>query len=164
MNITKEHIRRLYALGAKNGMLESGNKDDLFHTFVFGLTKKKSVSKLTEQEFIKVENALVKTSRGNYTPKPKKPKRESQPGMVTTQVQRKAWALIYELEKFDVTPSIATPGQRMAGAIKKILGIDVELKDPFRWISVKDGYKLVERLKNFVESAKAKKERMEIAG
>ena len=65
--------------------------------------------------------------------------------------RRKVWALMYRLQ--DASPSKAPLGDRLCAIIKKELGMDAFPKDPFAWISYKDGNKLVEVLKGYVKTA-----------
>ena len=58
--ITKQHIHTLYAIASRVGLVESGNKNDDFHTLVYRLTKKQSVKDLTEKEFYVVKGNLLK--------------------------------------------------------------------------------------------------------
>lgn len=51
------------------------------------------------------------------------------------------------------SPSKAPLGDRLCAIIKKELGMDAFPKDPFAWISYKDGNKLVEVLKGYVKTA-----------
>ena len=57
--ITKEEIRRIYALGAAAGLLESGNREDALHCVVQRITGKDSVSALTNSEFRAVQTELM---------------------------------------------------------------------------------------------------------
>jgi hypothetical protein len=73
--ITKEQIKRIYALGSAIGIVDRGNKDDDLHTLVSGMTGKDSVSDLTGEEFIKVERELLNRMRvvNHNKPYTKKP-------------------------------------------------------------------------------------------
>ena len=158
--ISKEQIKRIYALGSAIGILKSGNKDDELHCLVYSITKKDSIKLLTEAEFWKVEKALMermKIYRDNKAPKPKeKVKDDTVAGMMTKAQQTKAWKLIYELIELDSKGSSATAGERMVGAIKKILNIQADVKKPFIWISFDQGSFLIEQLKRYVASAEGK--------
>ncbi len=70
--------------------------------------------------------------------------------------QKKAWQLIYALQKAD--PSAATAAERMKDAVKKILGVDINThnKAPFRMISSADGIKLINSLKRYIKNAEKK--------
>ena len=73
------------------------------------------------------------------------------PGHTSEGQRRKVWALMYRLQ--DASPSKAPLGDRLCAIIKKELGMDAFPKDPFAWISYKDGNKLVEVLKGYVKTA-----------
>ena len=158
--ISKEQIKRIYALGSAIGILDSGNKDDDLHALVYSITEKESVKALTEGEFKKVERALMdkmKIYRDNKVPKAKsKANDETVAGMMTKAQQTKAWKLIYELIALDPRGSSATAGERMVGAIKKILNIQADVKNPFVWIDFQQGRLLIEQLKRYVTSAESK--------
>ena len=80
--------------------------------------------------------------------------------MMTPEQQSLAWRLIYRLKELDTSPNSASAGERMAGAIRKELGITtVEGKDIFRWVSFDDGAKLIEKLKMYVRSAERRTKR-----
>lgn len=158
--LSKNMTKRIYALAAVTGVLESGNKNDLLHNLVRGISGKDSVKALTSEEALKVIRKLEQL--------PKKPRKKqkkveppdpgAQPGMMSVPMQEKAWALIYELidlDKKDGVPSRGTAGERMAGAIRKILHMDVELSDPFRWVDDEQAWLLIEQLKRYVSSREA---------
>ena len=81
--------------------------------------------------------------------------------MITINQQRMAWALIYRLMELDgVSVDKSMAGKRMAGAIRKELGVTtVEGEDIFRWVSFDDGAKLIEKLKMYVRSAERRTKR-----
>lgn len=162
--ISKEQIKRIYALGSAIGILESGNKDDDLHALVYSIAGKESVKALSEGEFKKVEKALMdkmKIYRDNKAPKPReKSKDETVAGMMTKAQQTKAWKLIYELIALDPRGGSATAGERMVGAIRKILNIQADVKKPFAWISFEQGSFLIEQLKRYVASAESKSKRV----
>lgn len=166
-NITKEQIKHIYALGSAVGILDRGNKDDDLHALVSARTGKDSISALSVTEAKNIERDLMDRMRlGNRTEpldqrkKPslhKKPdgEKSTTPGMMTNEQQRLAWRMIYRLTELDTRQAgtAATPGERMCGAIRKELGIDVSIKDPMRWVSFDAGQKLIEQLKRYVRSA-----------
>lgn len=156
--ITKEQKKRVYALGAAAHLLESGNKDDLLHALVFEATGKDSVSSLTDKEFIAVERELLsriqyKNHKAPLKPPPKAAADNTAPGMMNKAQQGKAWRYIYRLRELDERKSSATAGERMIGAIKKILGVDAKVDNPFQWITFAQGMDLIEKLKRYVSSA-----------
>lgn len=170
-NITKEQIKHIYALGSAVGILDRGNKDDDLHALVSARTGKDSISALSVTEAKNIERDLMDRMRlGNRTepldrrPKPAKKagaEKAPTPGMMTNEQQRLAWRMIYRLTELDTRPAgtAATPGERMCGAIRKELGIDVSIKDPMRWVSFDAGQKLIEQLKRYVRSAERSAEK-----
>ena len=78
------------------------------------------------------------------------------PGKMSEAQQKKAWSLIYKLQ--EIAPSPASPAERMRGAVKKILGMDINTDNPapFRMISSLQGIKLIDALKRYVASAEKK--------
>ena len=161
--ITKEQVRRVYALGAAAGSLESGNKNDALHAMIAVITGKDSVSDLTEKEFEEVQKELLaKIKLGKRTLPPPAARRNGKttaPGMMNAEQQGKAWRCIYRLKELDVGGSSATAGQRMVGAIKKVLGVEARVEDPFKWITQEQGATLIEQLKRYVRSAEAREKK-----
>lgn len=138
-------IRKIYAIGGALGMVKRNEEDDLLHELVEGMTGKKSIKALTYGEACKVIGEL---EGRQGTPPPRKsgkPLRKTAPGHTSEGQRRKVWALMYRLQ--DASPSKAPLGDRLCAIIKKELGMDAFPKDPFAWISYKDGNKLVEVLK-----------------
>lgn len=160
--INKEQIKRLYVLGGSLGMVDRHDPEDMLHTLVCALTGKESIRALSQDEFELVQRDLIDRMRlarqpaVASEPKPgrKQPeaKASAQPGMMTTAQQSLAWRLIYQLAGLD-PESTASAGQRMRGAIKRILGTDTEAKNPFRWVTLDQGHTLIESLKRYVRSA-----------
>lgn len=162
--ITKEQIKRVYALASGLGILESNNKNDMLHQLVFSVTGKESVSKLTDTEFKKLQGELIERMKLSNLEAPLKTKKdkpkakapEDVPDMMTQAQQNLAWRMIYRLQELDETESSATVGDRMMGAIQKILNITVNAKSPFKWVSFEQGAKLIETLKRYVRNAERK--------
>lgn len=163
--ITKEQIKRIYALGSGIGILERGSKDDNLHALVYSITGKSSISELTNTEFTEIEREMLKRMRYSNHPAPLKSSNQGKspevPGMMTASQQSLAWRLIYRLCELNNTSAV--PGERMRGAIKKILDIDASLEAPMKWINFDDGSKLIEQLKRYVRSAEAR-EKKKVAG
>lgn len=159
--ITKDQIKRIYALGSAIGILERGSKDDDLHALVFNIAGKASISELSAKEFSDVERELIQRMRYVNRTAPlqtrKRPKSEDPitAGAMTEAQKRMAWRMIYRLCELD--GSQAAPGERMRGAVRKILGIDGSLRDPMAWVKFEDGGKLIEQLKRYVRSAERKK-------
>lgn len=149
--IAKEQIRTIYALGAASGILERGNKADDLHGLVDALTGSSSISRLTEAQGRTVI-AELRRRAGDAPQSRRKPKQHpTTPGGVTEGQQRKIWKLMYELAK--ISPSGAAIGERLCGVIRKELGVDAVPPDPFRWMDYKQGGRLIESLKKYVNHA-----------
>lgn len=168
MNITKEQIKRVYALGAGLGLVDNRNHDgDMLHELVHGITGKTSIAELTATEFNSVQRELLERMRlKNQTPplpRRKKPVQEAPAAdMMTAEQQSLAWRLVYRLAELDKDPKLhedgtaVSVGERMSGAITKILRITPNMKEPFRWVDFESGTKLIETLKRYVVSAEKK--------
>jgi hypothetical protein len=158
--ISKSQIQNLYAIASKLGLLENGNKDDIFHSLVYQITNKKSVSSLSYVEYCKVKDRLleIQGSDRNNDVKAKSKKKNKDDTKATegmTQGQcKKVWYLMYEFEKLN--PSNTNVGQRLKGIIKRQLNMDVDVKKPFVWLTHKQGNQLIEILKKYIETAKKK--------
>lgn len=168
----KQQIKRLYALAAGAGLVEANSKDDLFHALVYGVTGKEHVSELTDSEVTAVQAELISKMKYKNRAAPlkkraKSPKPDIQPGMMTERQIKKAWQLMYVLQELDESPRIKADGttlsigERMAGAIYKILNVTANISGndpnkPFRWITFDAGEKLIETLKRYVRSAERK--------
>ncbi|MDO5558111.1 MAG: DUF1018 domain-containing protein [Oscillospiraceae bacterium] len=153
----KSQIKRLYSMAGALGLVESGNKDDPFHQLVYGITNKSSVKELTAKESKDVESELRnRMNAGDSKIQKKKKTKATQPGMMNAGQISKAWAIMYELNNISPAANDASVSDRMYGAIKKILAITPNMKEPFRWVSFEDGNKLIETLKKYVANAKKK--------
>ena len=145
--------------------MENGNKDDLLHNLVLSLTGKNHISTLTESEYKTVINELYTQLKINSYEDPPHPKAvyKTAPGMMSVGQQKRVWKLMYELKDLDVAPSGAGLGDRLCSIIKKELHVDSSAKDPFRWLSYKQGSKLIEIVKKYIESAQRRKENVTAA-
>ncbi len=159
--ITKEQVRRIYALGAAAGVLESGNKDDNLHAIVMRVTGKGSVKDLSDGDFYNVERELLPLLQGKSrrAPLPPAATDNTPAGRMNKAQQRLAWRYIYRLIELDDKKSKATAGERMVGVIKKELLVDATVEEPFRWLTPYTGGQLIEKLKRYVASAERRKER-----
>ena len=159
LKISKSQIHNLYAIAAKMKLVESGNKNDEFHSVVYSVTGKNSVSALTGAEFYKVRDRLIEIqgseNKVNSKKSRKKKKEEVNEIEGMTQGQTaKVWYLMYEFAKH--SPSHAAVGERLKGIIKRQLKMDVDVKKPFVWLTHKQGNQLIEILKKYVTNAKSK--------
>ena len=139
--------------------------EDNRHALIYGVTGKESLTELNNSETKAVIHELMermKLHNRNAPLENRKPKTYNPPvaGMMTPEQQSLAWRLVYRLIELDANASKATAAERMAGAIKKELGITtVPGKDIFKWVSFEDGTKLIEKLKRYVRSAENKARR-----
>ena len=153
-------VKKLYAKAAVLGMVEPGSHEDAFHQLVYGMTGKESVKALTEPEFRKVENELKRRLRSR--PSDRRPEQQEAPSMMTKAQRDMAWRQIYTLAA--LSPSRASEGERMAGAVRKILGITASPKEPLKWVSKEDGSRLIDTLKRYVRTAQKKKVKQDESG
>lgn len=144
---------RLYALASDLGMVERNNKDDPFHQLVYGLTGKEHISMLTQAEAKAVQTELQERMKLKNHNKPLKKSKKSVPGMMTIPMQNLAWALAYKLEELDEKSPPVPANIRLAGAVKKVLGITAYPEEPLKWVHFQEGMKLIEALKRYVASA-----------
>ena len=158
--IEKADIRAIYALGAVVGIMESGNKDDTLHALVYEHTGKESISALTAQEGIKIMRILRESMKYGNLPKTQKPKKmettETVPGKMTKAQKSYAWRLIYRLRELDTVKKESTAGERMVGAVQKILEVTATAENPFVWVDYEQGQKLIETLKGYIKTAERK--------
>lgn len=142
MAIDKGKIKELHALAAQNGLIVNGDRSD-FKALVLAVCGKDSVSKLNDKEYAAVYSRILSASK------------TAVPGMMSCGQIKKAWAIMYQL--CDVDANDTPVKMRMAGAIKAILHVDIpNVGDIFRWITYKQGNKLIEQLKRYLISAKNK--------
>lgn len=142
------------------GMCKSlGMSDDDRRALIYGLTGKESTKELTDKETEAVIGELRKRCGGNGSSRNQNPKayRPEVPGMITTRQKKRAFALLYELKKYDEKPSEVSDGARMAGIIRKELKITAFEGDYlWEWVNFEAARKLIEALKGYVRSAEAK--------
>lgn len=154
--ITGEQIKRICAMAAGLHMLERNNPEDPLHILVCGMTGKCSLKELTYKEAQEIAGELDSRIRQlplNERPKSKRKQAApaAQKGMMTKAQQGKAWSVIYRMAELE--PNNASVGDRMAGAIKEVLGVTVlNRKDMFRWVSKEDGQRLINQLDRFLDT------------
>lgn len=148
-------IRQLYAIAAKNGLVEHGNKEDAFHQIVYGMTGKTSVKDLTDREMKLVESEIFRRTNDSVSGDKIK-NQEAIPDMMSPAQQSLAWRLMYKIRQYDVKVSNQTVGARLAGVVRKSLGITASDTDPLKWVNAENGNKLIETLKRYVKSAEKK--------
>lgn len=158
--IKPEQLRKIYAIANALGMTSKGAAQDELHMLVDSVTGKESIKALTykEADEVIVELMVRIIGQGAKPYKSSKSKKEHKavPGGISADQQKKVWYLMYELQKFDRSPTTATLGERLCGIIKRELKIDARAENPFIWIDFSKGNKLIERLKQYVASAERK--------
>ncbi len=145
----------LYAIAAKNGLVEHGNKDDPFHQIVYSVTGKTSVKDLTDHEMRLVEVEIHSRTNDNISDGKVK-NQEAVPDMMSPAQQSLAWRLMYQIKRYDVKISGKTVGARLAGTVRKSLGITASDTDPLKWVNAENGNRLIETLKRYLKSAEKK--------
>lgn len=151
--ILQRQIKTIYAIGNSLGIVGRGTHDDDLHALVATVAGKDSVRDLTDEEATQVIYELQRI-QGGHRAAPSKAKHEERPGGVTAGQQRKAWALMYDLQA--LSPSPARLGDRLCGIIRKDLHIDATPERPFAWMDLQAGNTLIEVLKKYVANAKRK--------
>lgn len=147
--------RNLYALAAKNGLVEHGNKEDPFHQIVYSVTGKTSVKDLTSHEMRLIESEILNRVNDNISGDKIK-NQEAIPDMMSPAQQSLAWRLMYQIRKYDVKVSNKKVGARLAGVVRKTLKISASDTDPLKWVNAENGNRLIETLKRYVKSAEKK--------
>lgn len=157
--IEQFQIKKIYAIGHALGITSSSGKEDELHILVSGVTEKTSIKTLTYKEAQDVIIRLEELQRKAASPPVKIPTEyKVKPGGVTSGQQKKIWALMYELKKYDTVQNNVQLGDRLCKIIKKELRIDAIAKDPFVWLNFRQGNNLVEILKKYVASTMQKSE------
>lgn len=154
---TAPQIRAIYSLATSLGINEN-SRDDNLHQLVYSMTGKESIKALSSYEAAKVQSELSRMKDFENAGKSgfRKKTIDVPPGKMSEAQQKKAWALVYELQ--EVSPSGAAVPERMRGAVKKILGMDINMNNPapFRMVSTAQGIRLIDTLKKYVASAEKK--------
>lgn len=159
-----QQTQRIYAMGARLGLVETGNKNDMLHELVYGIADKNSIRELSEQEYKAVVKELAERLKLQNLEAPPCKQYKSQKyndsgrGKMSDGQKRKVWQLMYKLEELDIEPSSAKLGDRLCGIIKKELKIDCTSRQPFRWLTYDQGVKLIEKLKKYVDNAQRRKD------
>ncbi len=151
-------IRKIYAISNALGISDSRAEEDELHVLISGLTGKVSIKELTYREASMVIERLEELQGKAVSTRPRKSSKEhkSRLGGVTSGQQKKIWALMYELKKYDRTPNDVQLGDRLCAVIKKEFHADATAKNPFAWISFEQGNDLIETLKRYVANEKRK--------
>lgn len=133
-------------------------QEDL-HALVYDITGKESITMLNQGEFLKVIHELeqrLPACSSTQCRNTSASKEQRAPEMATAKQEKKAFLLMYELIKYDAVPDKTTAGVRMRGVIKKVLGLDVGLEEPFKWVSASKARLLINTLKGYVDTEEHK--------
>lgn len=152
-------IKGIYAMAGSLGMVEHTSHEDALHMLVEGLTGKTSVKELDSSEAGKVLADLRRRMQLSNVPLQKpvvKKEYTAMPGGVTAEQQRKVWALMYSLQKFDAQPNETSLGVRLCGIIKRQFGVTGFEREPFRFLKMEQGRELIEILKQYATTAELK--------
>jgi hypothetical protein len=152
-------IRKIYAIGNALGITGRNTREDELHALVCGVTGKDSIKELTYGEagavIARLEELQGRTASPGH-PGKRRTGHTEVPGGITSAQQRKVWALMYELKKYDAVKNDVPVGDRLCLIIRKELKIDAAAGNPFVWVTIAKGDRLIEILKKYVESAKRK--------
>ena len=141
--ISKNEIRKLYAVASMHGLVGRDHDDDL-HLIIYNMFKKESVKDLTENQYKKVLKYL-----DNLT-------NNTENGMITNKQKQYVNTLMQKLAK--VSPSKCSLNERLVGIINKHFNITAYSKEPLIWVSKKNAQKLIVILKDYI-NYETKKER-----
>lgn len=151
--VSSWQVKKINTIGHALG-IGRGSRDDELHQLVLGITGKASIKELNFSEATAVIAELEKR-QGGASPHKKTAKVYSEvPGGATAAQQRKALALMFELQK--QSPSDAALTTRLCAIIHKDLHIDAVPYQEFRWMDFDAANKLIEVLKKYVANATKK--------
>lgn len=150
---TGKQIQRIYALGAKCGLLdrERGNDDDL-HLWIKQWSQKDHISELTEKQADFIIARLIDYQNNVCPPKPA----DIEP--ITGAQQGFCFRLAYKLAQ--VSPSEVDVRERLRGLICKVTDRSIKTDgDIFYKVTRSEGARIIETLKRMIRSEERKKER-----
>ncbi|ACV64884.1 hypothetical protein Dtox_4217 [Desulfofarcimen acetoxidans DSM 771] len=154
--------KTIYGMATQLGIYQKGNENDDLHAIVHRVTRKGSISQLTDEEADLVVGELVKLKRENRALKARKNpdeyKQKHRSGMINPNQEKAVWFYMYRLEELDSTPSQKTRTERLCAIIEKYLHVSAYTGDPFRFVSFANGSILIEVLKKMVRHEKLKAE------
>lgn len=149
--MTAQERKKIFALCGELEMT-----DDDRHTLIYGVTGKESVRELTAAETRAVIAELMNRANSEHHQSAYKSKKVYKTEGMTQEQCRKAFALIYELERYDSENSEANAAQRLCGAIKKFCKKLSIAGEPFARLNSHDGIILIEAINGCVRSAEKK--------
>ena len=149
-----QQIRKIYAIGQNLGIVDrTASSEDNLHQLVAAITGKDSDKALSYAEAGRVITELQRRQGKTETWRKTS---ASAAGGATPGQQRKVWALLYELAKYDAAPSTASLGDRLCGILKKDFKRDATPQKPFAWLDYRECNRLIEALKKYVSNARRK--------
>ena len=150
---TGKQIQRIYALGAKCGLLdrERGCDDDL-HLWIKQWSLKGHISELTEKQADFIIARLIDYQNNVCPPKP------SEREFITDEQKKFCFSLAYKLAK--LSPSEVDVRERLRGLICKVTDRNIKTDgDIFYKVTRSEGAQIIETLKRMIRSEERKKER-----
>lgn len=151
MMAAKEQIKRIYALGAAAGLLDSslGTEDNL-HLWVRQFSLKEHISDLTDKQAAFIIERLQDYIK-HVVP-------ETVPEKITEEQKRFCFRLMYRIA--EISPSEADVRERLRGVVAKELHRDIPPDgDIFCNVSRSEGSAIIELLKRILRSEEAKLKR-----
>lgn len=150
---TGKQIQRIYALGAKCGLLDRElGADDNLHLWIKQWSLKDHISELTEKQADFIIARLIDYRNNVCPPKPA----EIEP--ITGAQQSLCFRLMYKLAQ--VSPSEIDVRERLRGLICKVTGKDIKADgDIFYKVTRDEGAEIIETLKRIIRSEERKKKR-----
>lgn len=145
MNIEQWQIKAIYALANSLGLVEINNKSDALHEMVYSITNKRSIKDLQKVE----ANLVISRLKGNMKGF-KHHNITAAPGMVNKGQEKKIWALLFELAKYDSQKDVPV-GKRLTGFLKKYAGVN-----DLRFLTYENANKVIEGLKGIIATEKRK--------
>ncbi len=155
---TKKQIQRIYALGAKCGLLdrERGNDDDL-HLWIKQWSRKDHISELTEKQADFIIARLIDYQNNVCPPKP------AEYEFITDEQKKFCFSLAYKLAK--LSPSEVDVRERLRGLICKVTNKSIKMDgDIFYKVTRDEGSRIIETLKRIILSEERKKKRSDKNG
>lgn len=154
---SKEQIKRIYALGAKCGLLDrSLGCDDNLHLWVKQFSLKDHISELTDKQAAFIIERLEDFIKQSETPKTQSLEH------ITGAQQSMCFRLVYELAR--LSPSQTDPRERLRGIVEKALGRTIKSDgDIFYKVSRSEGAQVIEMLKRMIRTEKQKIKRLKLA-
>lgn len=149
---TKEQIKRIYALGAATGLLDSslGTEDNLHLWVRQWVPDSEHISSLTEKQAAFIIERL-KDYKNHVVP-------DVIPEKITEEQKKYCFRLMYRIAA--VSPSEAEPRERLRGVVNKELHRDITPDgDLFYNVSRQEGSAIIEMLKRILRSEEAKMKR-----